>query len=694
MQTRLRLMLALLSVGFMASCAGLTSPKDTLPPSGPATQTITLSPATVTVRAGSAQQFTAVVTGVTNPEITWLVNGLQNGNSSVGLIASTGGLAAQYTAPSQIPSPSSVTVTATVSSASSLSSTATLTVVNPMPQLASISPSQLGVGPFTITASGSGFVTGAAVNFGTAVLQTTFVSSTKLTAEGTAASSQSGNVPVNVTNPNPGSATSASLNAEVTGATPVKPQISANPPSITVPAGGAANVALTTTGTPQPTVACSVEGEGAVQLSGATATYTAPNNVPADGHDTVTCSATSAAGTATAQIVANVETSLAGYDGPVPSTFFGLHYINTNSYPSVSFGANGKMPGTGWPNLEPANGQYSWALLDQFVANANAHGIGVMYSSAGVPPWAAASQSTCAATTFVGVKSCSGNVANIADWDAFVTALVTRYKGQIQIYELWNEPQNAFTGTIPQMVVLTQHAHDIIRTLDPSATILSPSMIAWGYQYLDSYFAAGGTQDIDAIAFHLYPNTSNDIAETVTTTATSTLRTVMAKYGLAGKPMWNTEGGWGYQSDGAITDPNLRAAFVARDYLLHWSMGISRFYWYAWDDPNIGTLFTPGTSQSEAAIAYQQVYSWMHGAVLVQPCSDNGAASPYSAIYTCELTRPGGSQFIAVWNTEGNSAYSVPTNYLHYRDLSGNITAVSSNHQVTIGLKPILLENF
>ena len=128
MQTRLTLMLALLSIGFMASCAGFTSPKDTLPPSGPATQTITLSPATITVRAGAAQQFTAVVTGVTNPEITWLVNGLQNGNSSVGLIASTGGLAAQYTAPSQIPSPGSVTVTATVSSASSLSSTATLTV--------------------------------------------------------------------------------------------------------------------------------------------------------------------------------------------------------------------------------------------------------------------------------------------------------------------------------------------------------------------------------------------------------------------------------------------------------------------------------------------------------------------------------------------------------------------------------------
>jgi hypothetical protein len=84
----------------------------------------------------------------------------------------------------------------------------------------------------------------------------------------------------------------------------------------------------------------------------------------------------------------------------------------------------------------------------------------------------------------------------------------------------------------------------------------------------------------------------------------------------------------------------------------------------------------------------------MHGAVLAQPCSDNGASSSYHAIYSCELTRTGGSEMLAVWNTEGNSVYSAPTQYLHYRDLSGNVFSVPSNHQVTIGIKPILLENF
>jgi hypothetical protein len=143
--------------------------------------------------------------------------------------------------------------------------------------------------------------------------------------------------------------------------------------------------------------------------------------------------------------------------------------------------------------------------LDLLVANAQAHGIGVMYSTAGVPQGAVASTSTCTPDPFSGLPTCTGNVANLADWDAFVTALVTRYKGQIQIYELWNEPQNSFSGTVPQMVALTTHEHDITGTLDPAATILSSSIVSWGYQDMDSHFAAGGTVDVDAIAFHFYP---------------------------------------------------------------------------------------------------------------------------------------------------------------------------------------------
>lgn len=79
-------------------------------------------------------------------------------------------------------------------------------------------------------------------------------------------------------------------------------------------------------------------------------------------------------------------------------------------------------------------------------------------------------------------------------------------------------------------------------------------------------------------------------------------------------------------------------------------------------------------------------------------CLMNGAAIPappalYQGVYTCDLTRPGGYQAQAVWDTEGSSTYTVPSQFTQYGDLTGHTYALPSNHQVTIGDKPILLEN-
>ncbi|HET6844923.1 MAG TPA: hypothetical protein VFK06_25050 [Candidatus Angelobacter sp.] len=54
-------------------------------------------------------QFTAGITGTTNTGVTWAVNNIAGGNSSVGTVNSSG----LYTAPSQIPNPQKISVTAT-----------------------------------------------------------------------------------------------------------------------------------------------------------------------------------------------------------------------------------------------------------------------------------------------------------------------------------------------------------------------------------------------------------------------------------------------------------------------------------------------------------------------------------------------------------------------------------------------------
>src|SRR5262249_26181006 len=103
------------------------------------------------------------------------------------------------------------TVTVTSVADPTASASAQVTLLNPYPTVASTSPAILpiGAGPFTLTINGSGFVAGAQVMFGATVLKSIYISSTKLTASLSPAAFANGTqVPVAVTNPNPGSVSS------------------------------------------------------------------------------------------------------------------------------------------------------------------------------------------------------------------------------------------------------------------------------------------------------------------------------------------------------------------------------------------------------------------------------------------------------------------------------------------------------
>src|SRR3989442_812683 len=70
--------------------------------------TVSNFPTSATVPINGSRQFTATVQNTNNTAVTWQVNGLAGGNTTVGTI-STSGL---YTAPSSVPSPNTVTITA------------------------------------------------------------------------------------------------------------------------------------------------------------------------------------------------------------------------------------------------------------------------------------------------------------------------------------------------------------------------------------------------------------------------------------------------------------------------------------------------------------------------------------------------------------------------------------------------------
>ena len=87
---------------------------------------VTISPTTATVLAGGTQQFTATVQNTSNTAVTWQVNGVTGGNTTVGTISSSG----LYTAPTVVPSPATVTVTA-VSQADTTKSASALVTITP-----------------------------------------------------------------------------------------------------------------------------------------------------------------------------------------------------------------------------------------------------------------------------------------------------------------------------------------------------------------------------------------------------------------------------------------------------------------------------------------------------------------------------------------------------------------------------------
>jgi hypothetical protein len=94
---------------------------------------------------------------------------------------------------------------------------------------------------------------------------------------------------------------------------------------------------------------------------------------------------------------------------------------------------------------------------------------------------------------------------------------------------------------------------------------------------------------------------------------------------------------------------------------------------------------------TEGGLAYAQAEPWLLGASMA-PCTWAGIGE-LKALYTCAVTRPGGYLGRLVWNTTASGTYQAPAVFVQYRDLQGNKIRIPANHQVPIGIGPILLEN-
>ena len=373
----------------------------------------------------------------------------------------------------------------------------------------------------------------------------------------------------------------------------------------------------------------------------------------------------------------------------VSNQFFGMHTLSpSRHWPTVPFGGI-RPAGVTWGALEPGKEQYDWSGLDFWLKQTESHGVQFDYVFLNVPPWTSTHPDEACAGKRVGCAA----PPNLDDWDKFVRALVTRYKGRIASYEMWNEPNASgyWSGNPKQMAELAGRAYAIIKSIDPSAIVTTPAASSTGWPmahdaWMDQYLAAGGGKYADVIAWHGYSGRNDrpalppeELPEQI-----RALRAVLEKYHLGQMPIWNTEGGWGKNDQ--LPDENAQASFLMRWYLLQFTNGVARAYWYQWDNPNWGTLWREGAGITPAAAAYQQVHDWISGTTAASPCRPRKS----SKIWTCDLQK-GDVLYRAAWSTAGEEPFPDINTVDSYVDSLGGKHAANGN-PVMVGLQPMLFK--
>src|SRR5262249_13080787 len=134
--------------------------------------------------------------------------------------------------------------------------------------------------------------------------------------------------------------------------------------------------------------------------------------------------------------------------------------------------------GVTWAQLEPEPGKWQFDLLDRYTHLAAERHVDILLTLGLTPAWASARPEEPSAYG----KGEAAEPRKLEDWERYVRTVATRYKGVIHNYEIWNEPnvKGTFTGSPQAMLQLGRVAYEVLKAVDPTVTVVSPSPTAEG----------------------------------------------------------------------------------------------------------------------------------------------------------------------------------------------------------------------
>lgn len=341
--------------------------------------------------------------------------------------------------------------------------------------------------------------------------------------------------------------------------------------------------------------------------------------------------------------------------------YFGQHIHRADSgtvWPKAAFGSWRLWDaGVAWPDLQAGKERWDFTRLDRYVAMSRLTGVDVLLPLGLTPTWASARPTEKSSYR----AGWAAEPTNIEDWRRYVRTVAQRYRGRVHNYEIWNEisDKGFYTGSTEKMVELTCEAHRILHDVAPENRLVSPSLVGAGTgpEQLESFLRKGGKACVDIIGYHFYIPVSEP--EKVVALV-QRVRASMKHQGTAGVPLWNTESGWWMENGDGTPQPTADkdwrkvrvdegAAVVARALILGRWAGLERFYWYAWDNTNLGLVEPSTGALKPAAVAYQTLIGWM--AFVTPQCSES------MGTWVCALPdNAAGQTRRIVWQASGRPA--------------------------------------
>ncbi len=244
-----------------------------------------------------------------------------------------------------------------------------------------------------------------------------------------------------------------------------------------------------------------------------------------------------------------------------------------------------------WDRIESEQGVFDFECLDRIVEKAQEQNLKIFASLAYTPGWAN------------GKRSHATPPSQLTDWANFVKETSTHFKGKIQHWGIWNEPnyKHFFDGSPEDYVQLLKVAHATIKSVDPDAKVIGPDLAHRessdpskdGRAWLRKILEKGGDY-IDIISYHIYEKTPSTLITKLTrggwfqTGIKELLDLYYAEHpDVKVKPFWLTETGWcsNPEEDDECVDVETQARYLVealqRTQELSW---IQKSFIYSFQD--------------------------------------------------------------------------------------------------------------